>query len=201
MGRNRLIAGIGIVVISFVCIALIAAGIGVFRFVTRQTEENSQRSRIVELGYCSSSNLKPCVVSFSRDAENGMLVNILTPASSYADFYLIISGGGEENRYECQKVRDFPRNVYCTGRQMYPGLPLRFTLFALEDSQILGRGNFSIIGLLLETPGVEVTETPPGAESAAATEAPTAFPLEILTPDSEAPIESYPNPSYPNSYP
>jgi len=124
-----------------------------------------------------------------------MLVNLITPASSYPDFYLTIRADDLVNRYDCQKADDSPTNVYCTGREIYPGKAVGFAIVSLEDDSVLAEGSFAIIGLLLETPGGEVTATPEQTES------PTPSLLEIRTPTplrTPSRTPSYPNPS---SYP
>ena len=193
MNRNRLIIGLGILA---TLVLLTIAGIGLFRFMTRQPPI-SQKSRIVELGYCNASNLKPCIVSFDLDDKNQMFINILVPSSTYTDFYLTISRDNEEHRYTCQKVEDLPTRVYCVGVQMYPGQTLTFTMHAVEDGHILAQGRFAIIGLLLATPSLEATETAVTTETAQPTESPTPFVLGFPTPTPRTPTPSYPNPSYP----
>lgn len=195
MNRKRLIAGLT----SLAVLALLViAGVG-FLLSRLKTEPRAQQKALVsELGYCSSNDLKPCIVSFSVDADGGMLVNMLIPAASYPYFYLTISNASTTNRYDCQQVEDFPTNIYCTGAEMYPGAVLQFNLVALKDDAVLAEGNFAIIGLLLSNPPEEATEAPVATEPP--TESPTPFLLEIFTP---LPNDVTATPSYPNptSYP
>jgi hypothetical protein len=185
---------------------------GVFLLMRLKTPPQvHQRTLIPELVYCNSHDLKPCIVSFSLDADGNMLVNILTVSASYPDFYLTIGNAAVVNKYNCRSVIGFPTNIYCAGVEMYPGETLQFTLVSIEDDTVLAEGKFAIIGLLLPNPQQEVTATPSVIASPAVTEAPvetpTAFFLEIITPlptrplqvtpTSTATMPSYPNPSYP----
>jgi len=191
VNRKRLIAGISILAI------LVIAAVG-FLFARSKNSQPQAHRRlpVSNLGYCGSNNSKPCIVSFSLDADGNMLVNLLTPKSSYPAFYLTISNVNIENRYECLKVKGFPTNVYCTGRQMDPGEALQFNIISTKDDIVLAEGNFAIIGLLLATPNTELTAT----DSPSATE--PLIILEILTPVATELTPSYPNSSYPNpSYP
>jgi len=183
-----------------VFIVLVVGGIGFLLSRLRTQPKAHQRTPILQLAYCNSNNLKPCIVSFSLDADGRMLVNLLTPSKTYPDFYLTISNNATKNRYECQQVEDFPTNVYCIGTEMYPGETLQFTINALEDDQVLAEGEFTIIGLQLPNPADETTATPSVTETPAETEppfeTPTPFLLELPTPLPT--ISSPTKSSYPN---
>ena len=189
-----MIVGISIAV---VLVVLVIAGVVYLLARLKNQPQAKQRTLISELVYCNSHDIRPCIVSFSVDADGNMLVNLLIPASNYPDFYLTISAGEVVNRYECEQVEDFPTNVYCTGVEMPPGEPLQFNIIALEDETILAEGNFAIIGLLLPNPAQEATTT------ALVTESPTPFLLDFPTPSPTLRVTATRTPSYPNptSYP
>ena len=206
MNRKRLIIGAAIFI---VLVFLVSAGFGIRWWRKNHQPQAHQRLIVTNLAYCNSNDIKPCVESFSVDADDNMLVNLLMPDSSYPDFYLTISNDTTVNKYECQKVKDFPTNIYCTGEEMYPGEALQFTLVSIEDDTVLAKGKFAIIGLLLPNPSEEVTETPAATETSLATEtmelteSPTPILLEILTPIPTRPFSVTPTPtkatpSYPN---
>lgn len=190
MTQKRLIVA---VIIGFVVVLGAIAGVLAYRW-SNNPQTDSQRTRIVDLAYCSSSNLKPCIASFTLNADGQMLVTVLTPSTTYTAFYLTIHLDGQESRYKCEQLEDLPRQFLCTGPQMLPGVPLEFALYAANDSHVLARGKFPIIGLLLVTPVTEATAT--GTPEPTPTTTATALFLDILTP---LPTDlSYPNPSYPN---
>jgi hypothetical protein len=160
------------------------------------------------LAYCSDEQVKPCVVSFSTDANDNMLVNILLPDRAFPNFYLKIMRSEGESRYYCRRVDTAPNSAYCAGEKLPPGEILHLTLISVRDEIILAEGDLSIIGLAYPTFEVAVLtlqETPTiSTESPIQTNEPstqTPLPLLILpTPTKTQP--SYPNPSYPNpSYP
>ena len=194
MNRKKMIVGISIAV---GLVALLIAGVVYLLVRLKNQPQARQRTLISELVYCNSHDLRPCIVSFSVDADGNMLVNLLIPASNYPDFYLTISDGDVVSRYECQQVDDFPTNVYCTGVEMNLGEPLQFNIIALEGETILAEGNFAIIGLLLPNPAEEATTT------ALVTESPTPFLLDFPTPSPTLRVTATRTPSYPNptSYP
>ena len=194
MNRKKMIVGISIAV---GLVVLVIAGV-IYLLVRLKTQPQArQRTLISELVYCNSHDLRPCIVSFSVDADGNMVVNLLIPASNYPDFYLTISNNDVTNRYECQQVEDFPTNIYCTGVAMNLGEPLQFNIIALEDETILAEGNFAIIGLQLPNPAEEATTT------ALVTESPTPFLLDFPTPSPTLRVTATRTPSYPNptSYP
>lgn len=204
MNRKRLIIGVAI---AIAMVSLTLAIVGIQRWRKNHQPKAQQKILVSNLAYCNSNNDKPCIESFSVDADGNMLVNIITPASSYPEFYLTISNDTLINKYECQKVEDFPTNVYCTGPEMYPGEALQFTLLSVEDDTVLAEGKFAIIGLLLPNPLEEGTATSLFTEAPAATESPFETPTPILiqisTPTPRTTVTatsaSYPNStSYPN---
>ena len=135
-------------------------------------------------------------MSFSLDSNGKMLVNILTPGSSFPAFYLKIIHEKGESIYECQKVEQFPANVYCIGETMQVGKELQFLLISKSENEILAEGSFAIIGLALPTPEDQLTAsvspTPEGP-----LETVTATPTRVKS----TPSPSYPNPPYPNPSP
>jgi len=192
--RNRLIlAGAGLFVVLFI----ILLGIGIWHRANPPLTAN-QKTLISKLGYCSSDNRNPCVVSFTQDGTGNMLVNLLVPSASFPNFYLVISRENAEIKYECEKIKGFPNSVSCKGPEMFPGEILQFTLISTRNNTVLAEGSFAIIGLLLATPDVETTEMAETIETSQPTESLTPFLLELPTPIPRATEPSYPNPSYPN---
>lgn len=183
MDRTRLLIGVAIAVMFIVLLG--------YGLVQGQKEEPgaNQRSPLIELAYCSAENIRPCIVSFSLDSAGNMLVNILTSGSDFPAFYLKILHEDGESIYECEKVKNFPANVYCTGKEMKVGEILQFLLISKSDETLLAEGNFAIVGLALPTPENLVTASPTATREE---------PLETVT---MTPRPSYPNPSYPNPSP
>ena len=200
--RNRLIAGAAIAAVLIILV--------VYGLFQRQTEppRASQRAPLSELGYCSSEDIRPCVVSFSLDSDGNMLVNILTPEDSFPAFYLKIIHEAGESIYECQKVKKFPETVYCIGEEMQVGEILQFLIISTREDSLLAEGNFAIIGLALPTPEDELTAvvTPTAQDELTAVVSPTQpgpFGTVTATPTrpKSTPSPSYPNPPYPNPSP
>jgi len=192
-------------------IFVVLFGIGIVVLLSQRrngTVRTIQDVPVLELAYCSDKNIKPCVVSFSTDANENMLVNILLPDMAFPVFYLKIDHGGGEGSYNCQRVRQANITAYCSGEKLPPGEVLHLKLISTRDSIILAKGDLSIIGLAYPTVGIAVI--PPQDTPTLPTEAPTPkeesftstpLPLLILPISTETP-SSYPNPSYPNpSYP
>lgn len=171
------------------------------------TVQTVQDVQVLELVYCSEESAKPCIVSFSTDANDNMLVNILLPEMAYPNFYLKIDHGGGESMYNCQRIRQANITAYCAGKKLPPGEVLHLKLVSTRDSIVLAAGDLSIIGLAYPTVGVAViSQETPIISTEFPTQmvepfTPTPLPLLILPTSTKTP-SSYPNPSYPNpSYP
>jgi hypothetical protein len=199
LNRNRLTAGIGL----FVLLILILVGLILLskELQTRRTEVN-RREPVPGLAYCASDQVSPCVVSFSRDQDGKMLVNILTDGS-FPDFYLKITHSEGESIYPCQQVETFSTSLYCIGKALSLGEVFHFFLLSVDDNRLLAQGNFSIIGMALST--VEIfSPSTAGTSSTAVTVAPTqGTPTPGRGTPTRTPTLSYPNPStrtpgYPN---
>ena len=183
MDRNRLIAGVAIAVVL-----IILLGYGLVQWQKGEPQAG-QRSPLDELAYCSAENVRPCIVSFSLDSAGNMLVNILTSGSDFPAFYLKIISEEGESVYECQKVENFPANLYCTGKAMNVGEILQFLLISKRDETLLAEGNFAIVGLALPTPEDQLTASPTSEQP---------FGTVTVVPTS---VKSTPSPSYPNPSP
>lgn len=162
----------------------------------------SQRTLVAPLGYCNADDVRPCILAFSLDTDNNMLVSLRVPDRLYPNFYLTITRAGEVHRYECEEVSGSATLRTCTGTSLFPGEPLQFSLIAIGNDHVLAAGNFAIIGLLLFTPEVETTATLSTLEPPADTAAPDATQPPIFVIPTPTPRPSYPNPSSPSpSYP
>lgn len=197
MDRNRLIAGVTIAVVLMILL--------VYGLVQRRGEQPraSQRSPLLEVAYCSAEEVRPCIVSFSLDSDGNMLVNILTPETSFPAFYLKIVHRDGESLYECQTVKNFPENVYCIGETMPVGEVLQFLLISKRDESLLAEGKFAIIGLALPTPEDQLTSSvsPVSPTQEEPVETVTAIVTVTPTGPKSTPSPSYPNPPYPNPSP
>lgn len=174
----------------------------------RQQAGVQQRQPLPGLGYCSTDQVAPCVVSFSVDTDGQMIVTIRTDAS-FPGFYLKIRHSRGENLYPCQHMKGIEDHVFCKGARLPLGETFHFYLVSLQGERTLAQGNFSIIGLALGTPDIFSSPTP-GALSPSVTATPTSTlpagpgPVPVtptgVTPT--PPTPSYPNPTaYPNPQP
>jgi hypothetical protein len=197
VNRNRYTAGAAVSVL----LILIIVGLILLRaeLQGRQTQVN-QREPLPDLAYCDSDQVTPCIVSFSRDANDRMLVNILAN-SSFPDFYLKIVHSQGESIYQCRDVERFSTSVYCTGRALPLGEVFEFYLLSVDDNSVLAQGNFSIIGMALATVDILVS-TPdgtafPSAVSSAAISVTAGTPTITLTPGRGTPTPTVSYPNYP----
>jgi len=192
VNRKLLILGTSIAAL----LILIVSGVAWFKGRQSSQAEVSRRSPLQRLGYCSSDQVTPCVVSFSLDSDKKMLVNFLTTGAFYPDFYLKIKQGDVQHIYGCRKASTFATSVYCTGAALPLGQVFQFSIFSLNEDVLLAEGDFAIIGMAIGTPEIIASPTvctpstpSPTEELLLETPIPgqtTATPTRTLTP-------SYPN--------
>jgi len=157
-----------------------------------------EREPIPALAYCSSNDARPCIASFSLDADGKMLVNVLTPGLSFPAFYLKIIHNEGEDIYECKKLERFSTSVYCIGEAMRLGEVLQFMLISVDGEVTLAEGRFAIIGLALATPEFALSSPEFALSSPTVGITASATPGGLKTP---TPIRTPATPSYPNPYP
>ena len=188
-------------IVAGIILVLIVSGIMLLQKSSNGPAEAVQNQPVSSLGYCSEEDNKPCVVSFSVNAQDNMLINFLLPDLSFPVFYLKITRGGVEITYACQRVSTAPNNAYCAGPKLSPGEVLTLKLISTRDETLLAQGDLSIIGLAFPTMGIAVSTPQEAPTMLMVLPTPTALPLFVLPTQTET-QPSYPNPSYPNpSYP
>ncbi len=160
---------------------------------------------VLKIGYCGAEPEGLCVLSFGRDAEENMMVNVFVPDRKFPDFYLKIKRITGESLYECEKDKEVRTSVFCYGDMVNLQEKMEVSLFAKKDDGLLAMGNFTLNAILISepvqagkkdgttTPESTVDETPtPTLLSKTPTVMNTPTPTLTFTPDT-----SYPNSSYP----
>lgn len=155
--RRRLSVGIALLAVLIV-LCIFGANIVRNEWESRQGQIG-QREPLPGLGYCSSKQIRPCILSIDLRPGRGMSIDILVHASSQ-DFYLKIEHEGSEHIYECQKDKSYSIHIHCTGDDMPAGETMSFLLISSADNSTLAEGSFPIIGLALATPDIAITPTP-----------------------------------------
>ena len=192
MNRPRLILGTSIAVL----LILIVSGVVWSQGRQSRQAEVSRRSPLQRLGYCSSDQVRPCVVSFSLVSDGKMLVNFLTTGAFYPDFYLKIKQGDVQHIYGCHKASTFATSLYCTGAALPLGQVFQFSIFSLKEDVLLAEGDFAIIGMAIGTPEIAFSSTVGSPSTPSPTEGPV---LETPTLGQTTPIPTRTlTPSYPN---
>ncbi len=162
---------------------------------------------VLKIGYCGAEPDELCVLSFGRDAEEKLVLNLFAPVRRFPDFYLKIKRLTGESIYECERDKEVRTSVYCYGEMVNLQEKIEISLVAKEDDHVLAVGQFTLKALLISEPSLakesDGTSTPEpivektsttseffSAPAATSTRTPTSTPTQ--TPDA-----SYPNSSYP----
>lgn len=158
--------------------------------------EIGENEPLFGLGYCTDEQTKPCVVSFSADARDNMIISIQLPDRSFPPFYLRITRGSAETTYACQRLTGAVNNAYCAGPKQPPGERLTLRLISTSDETLLAQGDLSIIGLAFPTLGIALS-TPQEAPTMLMVLPTPTTDFFLLPPLPTETLPSYPNPSYP----
>lgn len=153
---NRLTAGL--IILAVFMIVFMGGSILLLRQWNSKQVETGQREPLPGLSYCTSSEIRPCVLAFNQDMNGNMVINLLTDARS-PNFYLKIRQNEREHIYQCQKVQGFSSNFACTGEKMPVGEAFSFVMVSTKEDMPLAEGTFPIIGLAIATPEIFVTPT------------------------------------------
>ena len=154
MNRNRLIVGL----VTFAVIIVFVTAVFLFREANSRKAQVGQRLPIPSLRYCSSNQLKPCILSFNLNADGSMSINMLIDSSS-PRFYIKIRHPLGENIYQCRPTQGGSSSVSCIGKAMPVGEILHFLMISRNKNITLAEGHFPIIGLALATPEIAPTQT------------------------------------------
>ncbi len=195
------------IILVFAGIFSLALILLVWRIVSLQKAASEAVSEpVLKISYCGAEPEELCVLSFGRDLDENMVVNIFVPDRKFPSFYLKIKRIAGESVYECEKDKEVPTNVYCHGSMVNLQERMEISLFARADEQLIAAGDFTLKAILISESsqagvvdgtsesGSIVGKTPTVTElfnAPAATSTPT------QTPDASYPNSSYPNSSYP----
>ena len=154
---------------------------------------------VLKIGYCGAEPDELCILSFGRDAEEKLVVNLFAPIRRFPDFYLKIKRPSGESVYLCEKNREVSTSVFCFGEMVNLQEKMEISLISSENDRLIAFGNIMLNAILVsgqfqsESDGIQIPEetleTPTPMATVAST-ALTSTPTPTFTPD----------PSYP-SYP
>lgn len=192
--KSILFALAGIVLLTLLALA--------WRIVSLQKAASEVVSEpVLKIGYCGAEPDELCVLSFGRDVDENMVVNIFSPDRKLSAFYLKIKRAAGESVYECEKDKEVPTNVYCYGDMVNLQERMEVSLFAKNDEQLIAVGNFILRAILISEPSFAEGSGGVSTLEATVDETPTfigSFNTPVATPTpTQTPDVSYPNPSYP----
>jgi len=150
---------------------------------------------VLKISYCGAEPQDLCVLSFGGDLEGKLIVNLFVPDRNFPNFYLKIKRLAGENVYECEKNKEVPTSVYCTGESINLKERIEISLISKEDDRLMATGKFVLMALLLSSQraGGQVTEMTPIGNPEEEIESPPSPNNVTATP----PPVSYPDSSYP----
>ncbi len=138
---------------------------------------------VIALNYCTNVSAL-CIVSMGLDQGNNLLIVLRSSNSSVSNINARIRQGDNWRTYECNPVQLSPNTFYCIGGQLTDGEIVLMEVYSKEDNHLVASGKVLVAMNATPTAGVKST--------VATTITPTV--VTTVTP-------SYPNSSYPNTYP
>lgn len=152
---SRKLLALGTIVIILLSLA---AGV----VLLRQTSSEVAAESILKISYCGVDPEELCVLSFGRDLEDNMVINLFVPDRNFPYFYLKIKRTVVESIYECEKDKEVPTSVYCTGESIGLQEKMEINLISKEDDHLMAVGKLALLAVLLSPVGggVQVQETP-----------------------------------------
>jgi hypothetical protein len=146
-------------VIAAALVILLAAGMLLRGEWGSGQPQVGHREPVPRLGYCTSEQVTPCILSFSLDAAGRMVIHIQIENTVSPASYLKIRREEAEDVYRCQKAGGFSAILTCSGKAMPAGETLEFLMFSTRNDMLLAEGKFPIVGLALATPEPATTPT------------------------------------------
>jgi hypothetical protein len=188
----KLLAGI----IMAIMLALAVGGV-VF---LKRASSTAVPEPILKIDYCGADLEELCVLSFGRDVEENMVVNLFVPDRKFPEFYLKIKRAAIESVYECEKDKEVPTSVYCSGESIGLQEKMEINLISKEDDHLLAAGKLALLAVLLSPDGQSFeTQSVNDNSDVFSTEGTqtTIPPAEIDTPTVTPTLITYPDSSYP----
>jgi len=185
-------------------------------FFTKKQEKTFEP--VTRLRYCGAELEELCILSFGRDVDENLVINLYVPDKDFPDFRLSVKRRTGESEYECEKFAEVPTSVYCYGEMISLQERLEIRLVSIEDESLLAYGNLTLEAILVSgqfpnNGSAAVTSIPsagkdtPNADAtmdlfiSQETEPPILKTQPETTSESTSaastPEPSYPNPSYP----
>jgi hypothetical protein len=174
----------------------------VWRIVSLQKAASEAVSEpVLKIGYCGAEPEELCVLSFGRDVDGNMVVNIFVPDRKFPDFYLKIKRTVGESVYECENDKEVSTNVYCYGDMVNLQERMVVSLISKLDEHLIAVGDFTLKAILISEPLMVERADGGSAPESTVNETPTAstffdLPTATATP-TKTPVTSYPDSSYP----
>lgn len=175
-----------------------------WRFVSLQkAASKAAASPVLKISYCGTEPRELCVLSFGRDAEENMVVNLFVPVRKFPDFYLKIKRVAGESIYKCEKDKEVRTSVFCYGDLINLQEKMEVSLFAKTDERLIAVGNFTLNAILISSAQAQGIQDTPTSTPTLTVDTETVTPTSgtpALTQETPAVTATFtPDPSYPNS--
>lgn len=173
----------------FVLLLLLGMGIS---FFTKNKETTNEP--VTKLRYCGAELEELCILSFGRDVDENLVVNLYVPDKDFPDFKLNIKRRAGKSEYECEKFTEVPTSVFCYGEMISLQERMEVSLISIDGESLLAFGNLTLDAILISGQYPTNGNVPVSIQG---TKTPTSETDTDSANVTSTPETSYPNPSYP----
>src|SRR5574338_1668596 len=149
MQQKRLAIGLGaagiLALLGCMSLVLLAAG----RYL-RGREQPTPESP-TEITRCDLDATSLCIVSFSTDRLEQMVINFRIPEEDYPAFKVELIHAGNSQELACQTSSSAPSDVYCTGLRTPLGEAIELRVLATDGGKLLAQGQLVLSAIALPT--------------------------------------------------
>lgn len=176
MLRNRFFIILGGILAVFI--------LGLGALVMFKSIRGSSDPSVVQITWCNENASGLCVVSFSTDSTDRMIINFQWPETDYPQFYVKGINRDIANIYSCEADLVNQTSTHCIGVRTPLGETIDVEVYSTDGDIIIARGRFVVSALLVSTPII----APPSLTPMPTQTSPA---LPVVTPN---PGTAYPNP-------
>lgn len=125
-----------------------------------QTFSEKEAVAAVEASLCAEDEDDLCVLYFSVNSLNRMVIHFRLPSEEYPLFYVKAKNRDTVSVYICEVDLSDPTAVRCTGVRAPLGETIDIEVYTTDEDRLIARGTFLVAALAIPTPLSQPSEVP-----------------------------------------
>jgi len=152
MKQKKTIIILGVAAVFALAVLLWGAAIIYVVERVRGAGEAPTETPVAEALLCSEDPYVLCVVNFSANNLNRMVINLQQPGVEDAPFYIKAKNRDTVTVYACEVDEMDTTIVRCSGARTPLGETIDLEIYATDGDQLLARGTFLVSAIAIPTP-------------------------------------------------